>query len=202
VAAAVKQSGVTTTTIPPVDLAALERAEPGWTRLHLANSPAVTGGPAWDWLTDHPERLRFATFRAADGALTGRAWFGPGCQGPPGHAHGGSLASLLDLVMGGAAWAAGFPVVAAHLDIRYGRSVPLGRLMRFDARVERREKRVVHASGSVTDADGVTYTRGSGRFVILRRQQLADFRAQQPPGADGVVWAGNPGLTGELAEGY
>jgi len=189
---------VTSSSPPPVDLAALERAEPGWERLHLANA----SGPTWDWLADHPDRLRFATFRTADGALAGRAWFGPGCQGPPGHAHGGSLASLLDLVMGGAAWASGFPVVAAHLDIRYGRSVPLGRIMRFDARVDRREKRVVYATGAISDDGGQVYASGSGRFVILRRQQLADFHAQQPETCDGVVWTGDPGLSGEFAEGF
>ena len=38
--------------------------------------------------------------RQGDDAIVGRAWFGPGAAGPPGHAHGGSIAAVLDEAMG------------------------------------------------------------------------------------------------------
>ena len=39
-----------------------------------------------------------------DRSLRAKVLFGPGTQGPPGHAHGGSMAAVLDEAMGGAAW--------------------------------------------------------------------------------------------------
>jgi acyl-coenzyme A thioesterase PaaI-like protein len=182
-----------------LDLDALERPEPGWERLHLARRD----GTAQDWLADHPDRVRFACFRAPGGGLVGRAWFGPACQGPPGHAHGGALASLLDLVMGGAAWASGYPVVAAKLEIGYRRSVPLGRIFGLRAAVDRREGRDVFSTGAIVDDEGRRYVVGGGRFVVLRKAQLAAFREQQTAlgAAEGVVWADDVGLEGELADG-
>ena len=40
---------------------------------------------------------------------------GPPIEGPPGHAHGGSMAAVLDEAMGAAAWMEGHLVVAVRL---------------------------------------------------------------------------------------
>jgi hypothetical protein len=52
-------------------------------------------------------RFRMSYFRNQDQDLVARVWFGPVTEGPPGHAHGGSIAAVLDEVLGLAAWAAG-----------------------------------------------------------------------------------------------
>ncbi|HXT52702.1 MAG TPA: PaaI family thioesterase, partial [Thermoanaerobaculia bacterium] len=93
---------------PPV------RPEPGWKaldpfRIEGGRGSFVSGDPVGD-------TLRVAYFRReGDGRLMGRAWFGPGTAGPPGHAHGGAMAAVLDEAMGAAAWMAGHIAVAAHL---------------------------------------------------------------------------------------
>src|SRR5687767_9779706 len=74
--------------------------------------------------------------RDADGALVGTAWFGDAVEGPPGHAHGGSIAALMDEAMGLAAWVAGHTVVAGKISVEFLRMVPLGRVARFECHVE------------------------------------------------------------------
>lgn len=58
------------------------------------------------FLQGHPD-LRLAYYRNLEKderghhVLLGRAFFGSaGCEGPPGHAHGGSMAAVLDEAMG------------------------------------------------------------------------------------------------------
>src|SRR5512139_2265568 len=80
----------------------------------------VSGEPEGD-------RLRVAYwFNRTNGDLRARVWFGPGAEGPPGHAHGGAIAAVLDEVMGVCVWEAGRRVVAARLDITFLTPLPLG----------------------------------------------------------------------------
>ena len=80
--------GKSTSTAPPVV------AESGWEpvrplRIEGGRGSFVTGDPEGD-------TLRVAYFqRKSERPLVGRAWFGTGSQGPPGHAHGGSMAAVV-----------------------------------------------------------------------------------------------------------
>lgn len=132
----------------------------------------VSGGRAGD-------RLRVAYFRREDElGLVGRAWFGPGAEGPPGHAHGGSVAAVLDEAMGSAAWQDGYPVVAARLVTNFRKMLPLGTDARFEARVDRVEGRKVWARGRLTDEEGEVFTEAEGLFIILPEERLEEFRRQ------------------------
>lgn len=54
------------------------------------------------------DRLRVAYFRRnEDDALLATVWFGSKAEGPPHHAHGGSIAAVLDEAMGASAWICG-----------------------------------------------------------------------------------------------
>ncbi|MFW5748668.1 MAG: PaaI family thioesterase [Chloroflexota bacterium] len=86
-------------------------------------------------------------------------------EGPPGHAHGGSLATLLDEAMGSAAWADGYQVLAANLNIDYMTPVPLNTPLTITGRVDRKEGRKVFTSGEILLPDGRTATRGTGLFI-------------------------------------
>ncbi len=118
-------------------------------------------------------RLRLRFFRrAADDRLVATAWFGPGTEGPPGHAHGGSIASALDEAMGAAAWYAGYPVVAARLTIEYRDMVPLGTEAIVEMQIESIEGRKVRTRGRLLGADGTIFAEGEGLFIVLGREQL------------------------------
>jgi acyl-coenzyme A thioesterase PaaI-like protein len=140
--------------------------EPGWTPidpLRLEGGPRsfVSGDPGGD-------RLRVRYFRREkDGRLVGRAWFGPGAQGPPGHAHGGSMAAVLDEAMGAAAWMEGHLVVAVRLCTSFQRMLPLGTDALLEAWVERLEGRKVWTLCRLLDEDGEPFAEADALFVKL-----------------------------------
>jgi acyl-coenzyme A thioesterase PaaI-like protein len=141
--------------------------EAGWTpvkpfRLEGGRGSFVSGEPEGD-------RLRVRYFRRqSDGRLMGRAWFGPGAQGPPGHAHGGSIAAVLDEAMGAAAWLEGHLVVAVQLDTSFRTMLPLGTDATLEAWVERVDGKKVRAHGRLYTADGATaFAEADGLFLEI-----------------------------------
>ena len=100
--------------------------------------------------------------------LLGRAWYGPDSEGPPGLAHGGSQASLLDEAMGGCAWMNQIPVVAARLTVQLRAPLPLGTRVVFVAEILKRDRRKVFAKAQILSEDRqVLYCEGEGLFVEI-----------------------------------
>lgn len=96
--------------------------------------------PQRSFVSDDPagDRLRVAYFRRRNddaASLRATVLFGPGTEGPPGHAHGGSVAAVLDEALGAAAWLAGHTVVVARLTVDFRAMVPIGTEATIDARV-------------------------------------------------------------------
>jgi acyl-coenzyme A thioesterase PaaI-like protein len=147
-------------TAPPV------RPEPGWQpvepfRIEGGRGSFVSGDPEGD-------TLRVAYFRRqGDRRLVGRAWFGPGTAGPPGHAHGGSMAAVLDEAMGAAAWMAGHIAVAVNLQTDFRAMLPLLTDATLEAWVERREGRKVWTAGRLHGDDGTLYAEARALFLRL-----------------------------------
>lgn len=140
--------------------------EEGWVELPMSlwqsHAPSfVSGDPSGDRL-----RVRYYR-RSADGGLVGKAWFGPKTQGPPGHGHGGSMAALLDEVMGAAAWLGGYPALAANLTVDFKRMIPLGEVARIEARILEVSGRKVITNGQLTDAAGAPYALARGLFISM-----------------------------------
>ena len=133
-------------------------------------------GPPQSFVSGDPDgpRLRVAYFQRPDGALTARAWFGRGAEGPPGHAHGGSVAAVLDEAMGAAAWSGGYPSIAARIEVDFRLPVPLGIDAVVEMEVERVEGRKVTTRARLLDADGRVLAESSGLFVRLSEDQIRD----------------------------
>ena len=112
--------------------------------------------------------------RQTDGAVVGRAWFGPGAAGPPSHAHGGSIAAVLDEAMGVAAWSSGYASVAAHLEVDFVRMIPLGSDSYLEAWVEDARGRKVRTRGRLLDDDGEPFAEAVGLFVVLDRGRFGE----------------------------
>jgi acyl-coenzyme A thioesterase PaaI-like protein len=144
---------------PPV--VALE----GWTPL----SPLVAkSGRSFVHGTPGDERLRVAYFRReADGALVGRVWFGPWCEGPPGHAHGGSMAAVLDDAIGKVGWLCGHRVVAGRISVHFRKMLPLGSDVLIEAWVDHVDGRKVHTRGHLLDSNGEPYAEAEGLFIEI-----------------------------------
>lgn len=106
------------------DAAWLEQDEAGWTPVTLPASMTSESFVSGD---TSGRRLRVRYFQDdADRTLRAKALFGPGTQGPPGHAHGGSMAALLDEALGGVAWMHGHHALAAELNTRFRAMLPIG----------------------------------------------------------------------------
>jgi acyl-coenzyme A thioesterase PaaI-like protein len=149
--------------------------EPGWTPIQ----PFPQLRPIRSFVSGDPDgdRLRVAYFRRErDGALVGRVWFGPGTEGPPGCAHGGSVAAVLDEAMGAAAWMAGHAVVAARLTTNFRRMVPLGSDAILEAWVADVEGRKVTTRARLLDASSEPFADGEGLFVLLEPEALDAMR--------------------------
>lgn len=145
----------------PPAVSALE----GWTPL----SPITAkSGRSYVHGQEGDERMRVAYFRReADGALVGRVWFGPWCEGPPGHAHGGSMAAVLDDAIGKVGWLNGHRVVAARITVHFRRLLPLGTDATLEAWIHEVDGRKVHTRGRLVDDDGSPFAEAEGLFIEL-----------------------------------
>lgn len=159
-------------------------AESNWepvepVRLEGGRGSFVSGDPRGD-------TLRVAYFRDPSGALVGRAWFGPGASGPPGHAHGGSMAAVLDEAMGAAVWMNDRPSVAVHLATDFRTMLPLGTDAFLRAEIERVEGRKVFTRGRIDDGAETVFCEARGIFLHLdpdRDRELLE-EAARALGAD------------------
>lgn len=144
----------------------LDTPEPGWeprprSRYNSRGRSFVSGERDGD-------RLRVRYYRdVAANLLVAKVWFGPAAEGPPGHAHGGSIAAVLDEVMGGCAWLRGHTVVAGKLEVSFKVMLPLGTVVRVRTAVEVVSGRKVRVTGALVGPDGTVYAEGAGLFVEL-----------------------------------
>lgn len=121
--------------------------------------------------------LGFQMFVETDDTVFTRITLRAEQGGPPGHAHGGILASLLDEVMGAAVMVTGHKILAANLNINYRQPVPLGVEIMVRGRLDRSEGRKHYASGAIYLPDESVATEGTGLFIDGSRRiaNLADM---------------------------
>lgn len=120
------------------------------------DAPALVGA-SLRFVSGEPEgdRYRVAYYRNLDGDLRARIWFGPETEGPPGHSHGGSMAAVLDEVLGLAAWTAGYSIVVGNLNISFRNMLPLGTVVTVETKVVSAQGRKVMVHGRICQGDTV-----------------------------------------------
>ncbi len=116
-------------------------------------------------------RVRYFEKKSAK-LFAGRAWFGPETEGPPGHAHGGSQAALLDEGMGAVAWLSGKTVLAAKIEINFRAPLPLGTILTMRAEITKIEGKKVYTAGRLETDEGVVFSEGTGLFVVIDPETL------------------------------
>ncbi len=127
--------------------------EPSWTAF---DAPALVGA-SLRFVSGEPNgnRYRVRYYRNENKCLRARVWFGPETEGPAGHCHGGSMAAVLDEVLGLAAWTEGYPVVVGHLNVSFRNMLPLGQVVTVESRVVAVEGRKVTVSGRICSGEVV-----------------------------------------------
>lgn len=151
---------ISVTLCPPVDLS----GEACWVPF---DAPSLVG-ESLRFVSGEPDGNRFRVCYYRDGKqqLQARIWFGPETEGPPGHAHGGSMAAVLDEVLGLAAWAAGYSIVVGNLNVSFRNLLPLQQVVTVESRVVSAEGRKVKVHGRICKGDTI-YAEGDCLCITI-----------------------------------
>ncbi|HEY5512217.1 MAG TPA: hotdog domain-containing protein [Geomonas sp.] len=144
----------------PVDLS----GEAGWVPF---DAPALVG-ESLRFVSGESDgnRFRVRYYRDGEQQLQARIWFGPETGGPPGHAHGGSMAAVFDEVLGLAAWAAGYPIVVGNLNVSFRNLLPLDKVVTVESRVISAAGRKVMVHGRICHGETV-YAEGEALCITI-----------------------------------
>lgn len=139
--------------------------EPSW---ELFDAPALVGETLRFVSGDQTgNRFRMNYFRDQEQNLVARVWFGPVTEGPPGHAHGGSIAAVLDEVLGLAAWATGHPVVVGNLNISFRQLLPLQTVVQVNTHLVSVQGRKIMVHGEVCSLEGIVLAKGEALCIKI-----------------------------------
>jgi uncharacterized protein (TIGR00369 family) len=97
-------------------------------------------------------------------------------EGPPGHAHGGVIATLLDEAMSKANRQFGVLAITRQMEVDYLKPVPLGVPLRLTGRRVNSAGRIHHCEAQLAAEDGLVLAKAKGLFIavdpaLLRREQ-------------------------------
>jgi uncharacterized protein (TIGR00369 family) len=106
-------------------------------------------------------------------------------QGPPGHAHGGIIATILDEAMGKVNKFRSVVALTKSMEVEYLKPVPLGRplLVEGTERIVRGRKHINVAE--IRDEQGTTLARSKGTFVAIDPERM--FAKYLPNGRTGPL---------------
>ncbi len=114
---------------------------------------------------ENPRGIGITMFVDEDGVLTSEFTLNETHQGPPGHAHGGASAAILDEAMGLVVWAAGHKVAAVNIEINYHKPLPLHQPLSLVARITQMDERKIFSTGEIKFADSTVAVSGRGIYV-------------------------------------
>ncbi len=150
---------------PQVDLS----GESDWTAF---DAPALVGA-SLRFVSGEGDgnRYRVRYYKNRRGQLRARIWFGPETEGPPGHAHGGSMAAVLDEVLGLAAWTAGYPVVVGNLNVSFRNLLPLEQVVTVDSEIVDVNGRKITVKGRIRQGETVF---AEGECLCIARKKSGE----------------------------
>lgn len=115
-------------------------------------------------------RLRFSTDE--DNNIVCHLRLAARFAGPPGHAHGGIIATLLDEAMSKSNRARGILAMTRHMEVEYLRPVPLGVPLTLTAQHTGATGRRNHTEAQLKDASGQVLATAKAVFVTVTPEML------------------------------
>jgi uncharacterized protein (TIGR00369 family) len=101
--------------------------------------------------------------------------------GPPGHAHGGIIATILDEAMGKVTKFRQVRAMTCEMTVRYLKPVPLGRPLVAEGRELRVRGRLHTNVGEIRDEHGQLLASSEGKFLVVDLHKvLAKTSAKAP----------------------
>jgi uncharacterized protein (TIGR00369 family) len=88
-------------------------------------------------------------------------------QGPPGHAHGGIIATILDEAMGKVNKLSKVVALTRVMSVEYLKPVPLGKPLIVTARQQHADGREHTNLAEITDDKGQILARSTGKFIAV-----------------------------------
>jgi len=122
---------------------------------------------------DNPEgmRLKF-TYDEGRGCFACRFRLGKRYTGPPGHCHGGVIATILDEAMGKVNKLRQVIALTSRITVEYLKPVPLNKPLRVDSReVSVRGRRHVNMA-EIVNAKGDVLARSRGLFIAIDPKRM------------------------------
>lgn len=101
--------------------------------------------------------------------------------GPPGHAHGGIIAAILDEAMGKANKLKSRVALTRRMEVEYLRPVPLRQPLVVEGRVSRMTGRALYNRAELRNARGVVLARSRGKFLAIDAEKMfaREFEAER-----------------------
>ncbi|MFZ0661643.1 MAG: PaaI family thioesterase [Acidobacteriaceae bacterium] len=96
-------------------------------------------------------------------------------EGPPGHAHGGIIATLLDEAMSKANRQFGVLAMTRQMEVEYLRPVPLGVPLLLTGRRVEESGRVHRCEARIANESGVVLARAKGLFIAVDPAMLRPY---------------------------
>lgn len=116
---------------------------------------------------ENPSGLRLKFFVAPDGSIVCHPRLARRFAGPPGHAHGGIIATLLDEAMSKANRARSVVAMTRQMSVEYLRPAPLGTRLTLTARHVSVHGRRHHCEASLADESGQVLATAMAVFVAV-----------------------------------
>lgn len=120
----------------------------------------------------NPSGLRLKFFVDEDRTIVCRVRLARRFEGPPGHAHGGIIATLLDEAMSKANRQFGVLAMTRQMEVEYLKPVPLGTPLLLTGRHADSSGRKHRCEAQIANADGVVLARAKALFLEVDPSML------------------------------
>jgi uncharacterized protein (TIGR00369 family) len=122
---------------------------------------------------NNPEgmRLKF-TYDEERNCFVSRFRLGKRYTGPPGHAHGGIIATILDEAMGKVNKLRHVVALTSQITVDYLKPVPLNQPLRVESREVRVHGRQHINMAEILNPKGEVFARGRGLFIAIDPQKM------------------------------
>jgi uncharacterized protein (TIGR00369 family) len=121
----------------------------------------------------HGLRLKF--FVDEEHTIVCRVRLAQRFEGPPGHAHGGIIATLLDEAMSKANRQLGVLAMTRQMEVEYLKPVPLGTQLLLTGRHVDFSGRKHYCAAQIANEDGVVLARAKALFIAVDPKMLPMF---------------------------
>jgi len=118
--------------------------------------------------------LRLKFFVDGDHRIVCRVRIPRRFEGPPGHVHGGVIATLLDEAMSKANRQFGVVAMTRHMEVEYLKPVPLLTRLELSARHIDSAGRKHHCQAEIRDASANVLARGKALFIAVDPQTILE----------------------------